>query len=159
MPWSTKELTSTPSINSGKIRTSQSLLLKNCAIFLTVHPMMCSLSNMKKICNTVIVWQYFYGGISVYGRAAKRFRRSNGLTTVTADGTFLVKVRMITCLHIFCIITIFYIPKKFLYHFYLFLPNTYLFQFPNLFSFQFLFFNPNIHYISFLILEIKPISI
>lgn len=51
-----------------------------------------------------------------------------------------------------------YISHDFeLYHFYLFLPNTYLFQFPNLFSFQFLFFNPNIHYISFLILEIKPI--
>lgn len=38
-----------------KIRTSQSLPLKNCAIFLIVHPMMYSLLKMKKICNTVIV--------------------------------------------------------------------------------------------------------
>ena len=38
-----------------KNQNIQSLLLKNCAIFLTVHPMMCSLSKMKKICNTVIV--------------------------------------------------------------------------------------------------------
>ena len=34
MPWLTKELTSTLSISSGKIRTSQSLPLKNCAISL-----------------------------------------------------------------------------------------------------------------------------
>ena len=35
---------------------------------------MCSLSKMKKICNTVIVQQYFYGGISVYSRAEKNRR-------------------------------------------------------------------------------------
>ena len=37
--------------------------------------MMYSLLKMKKICNTVIVQQYSYGGISVYGRAEKNRRR------------------------------------------------------------------------------------